>query len=64
MHSAVGLATAILNIYSIQNGRWSITAIITVSIVGTWFIISVILYVVYDFFLLPRLKEIPGTRIV
>ncbi|EHK19874.1 uncharacterized protein TRIVIDRAFT_138653, partial [Trichoderma virens Gv29-8] len=56
MHSAVGLGSAILNIYSNQHGQWSITAIITVSIVGVWFIISSGLYIVYDFIILPYLK--------
>ncbi|PTB40413.1 hypothetical protein M441DRAFT_70211 [Trichoderma asperellum CBS 433.97] len=64
MHSAVGLGTAILNIYSIQGGQWSITAIVTVSIVGAWLVISVGLYILYNFFLLPRLKELPGTRMI
>lgn len=64
MHSAIGLGTAILNIYSIQGGQWSITAIVTVSIVGSWFVISVGLYILYNFVLLPRLKELPGTRVI
>lgn len=64
MHSAVGLGTAILNVYSIQSGQWSITAIVTVSIVGAWFVISTGLYVMYNFILLPRLKELPSTRMI
>ncbi|KAK0761668.1 hypothetical protein N5P37_005650 [Trichoderma harzianum] len=61
-HSAVGLGSAILNIYSNQNGQWSITAIITVSIVGLWFMISSGLYIVYEFITLPYLKELKGVR--
>lgn len=62
MHSAVGLSSAILNIYSNQGGQWSITAIVTVSIVGVWFVISVGLYIVYDFIILPYLKVLNSTR--
>lgn len=56
MNSAMGLISTLLNVYSIQDGQWSITAIITASIIGAWLIAAGALYVLYSYVLLPRLK--------
>ena len=57
-NSAMGLISTFLNVYSMQDGQWSITAIITVSIIGAWFLASCVLFTLYKGLLLPRLKDI------
>jgi hypothetical protein len=55
-NSAMGLVSTFLNVYSIQDGQWSITAVITASIIGAWLVAACTLYGVYSRVLLPRLK--------
>ncbi|KAK4073314.1 hypothetical protein Purlil1_13077 [Purpureocillium lilacinum] len=57
MHSAMGLGSSLLNVYSMQDGQWSITAIITVVVIGLWFVLSIALFVLYDRFMVPGLKK-------
>lgn len=57
MHSAMGLGSSLLNVYSMQDGQWSITAIITVVVIGVWFVLSIALFVLYDRFMVPGLKK-------
>jgi uncharacterized membrane protein len=57
MHAAMGLVSTFLNIYSMQDGQWSVTAVITTCIIGTWLIVSFALYILYGHILLPKLKE-------
>jgi hypothetical protein len=57
MNSAMGIITTFLNVYSMHDGQWSITAVITVSIMGAWFMAAFALYVTYGHILLPRLKQ-------
>jgi hypothetical protein len=35
LNSVIGLITALINIYTAQNGLWSVTAIVTVVLTGT-----------------------------
>lgn len=56
LHSAMGITSTFLNVYTVQQGQWSITAIVTVSIMGLAWICSIALYVFYNFFVLNRLK--------
>lgn len=67
MHSAMGLGSSLLNVYSMQDGQWSITAIITVVVIGLWFVLSIALFVLYDRFMVPGLRKqrwIPVTTAV
>jgi hypothetical protein len=57
MHAAIDLASTFLNIYSMQDGQWSVTAVITTCIIGNWLIVSFALYILYGHILLPKLKE-------
>jgi len=56
LHSLMGLISTLLNVYGTQEGQWSITAIISVAIIGAWLISSTTAYVTYEYFLLPKLK--------
>ncbi|KAI5455689.1 hypothetical protein BGZ63DRAFT_368429 [Mariannaea sp. PMI_226] len=54
-NSMMGIISTILNIYTVRDGQWSITAIITASIIGAWLLFSLIVFIVYDGFLIPSL---------
>ncbi|GJN67152.1 hypothetical protein PLICBS_001176 [Purpureocillium lilacinum] len=56
LHSLMGLISTLLNVYGTQEGQWSITAIISVAIIGTCLISSTTAYVTYEYVLLPKLK--------
>ncbi|KAH6869886.1 hypothetical protein B0T10DRAFT_417984 [Thelonectria olida] len=56
-NSAMGLISTILNIYTVREGQWSITAIITASIIGAWLLFSLAVFVAYDGFLIPGLEK-------
>jgi len=56
LHSLMGLISTLLNVYGTQEGQWSITAIISVAIIGACLISSTTAYVTYEYVLLPKLK--------
>jgi hypothetical protein len=58
-NSAIGLLSTILRIYAEQGGEWSITAVITGSIILTWFAASGVLFIYIEWILIPRLKSTP-----
>lgn len=55
-NSAVGLLMTLLNVYTMQGGEWSITAVITGSIIMAWFAASGALFVYLEMILIPQLK--------
>jgi hypothetical protein len=57
MHSATGLATTILNIYTAKNGLWSVTAIVTTVVTGVCTMFMLAMYILYDSILLARVKK-------
>ncbi|KAJ9130187.1 hypothetical protein NKR23_g12311 [Pleurostoma richardsiae] len=63
-NSAMGLLTTLLNVYAVHGGDWSVTAIVTAAIIGTWLAASCTLYIVYDQCLLKKLRRtpLPGTE--
>lgn len=56
LHSVMGLVSTLLNVYGMQDGQWSVTAIISMAIIGGLFLFSLAVYAVYELVLLPSLK--------
>lgn len=54
----MALLTCIINIYTAQSGDWSVSAVVTVVIVGVCIIHMGSMVVVYQFWYLRKLKEI------
>uniref|UniRef100_A0A8H7NHK2 Uncharacterized protein n=1 Tax=Bionectria ochroleuca TaxID=29856 RepID=A0A8H7NHK2_BIOOC len=46
LNSAMGFFSAMLNIYTDQRGQWSITAIVTGSVIGSWLLFCCAIYFV------------------
>jgi hypothetical protein len=57
----IGLITTLINIYTAQGRLWSITAIITVSAIGTCTVVLFVLYLVYTW-LLNRVEKSDNKR--
>lgn len=55
-NSLMGLVSTLANVYGMQGGNWSITAVITGSIILAWLIISSIVYVYISWRVIPRLQ--------
>uniref|UniRef100_A0A0B7KHX5 Uncharacterized protein n=1 Tax=Bionectria ochroleuca TaxID=29856 RepID=A0A0B7KHX5_BIOOC len=62
LNSAMGFFSAMLNIYTDQGGQWSITAIVTGSVIGSWLLCSAVLYILY-YWLLYQLEIAGGNEI-
>jgi len=56
LNSVIGLITVAINIQTAQGGYWSMGARITVSIIGTSLVISLLLFLIYKFYFLEKLK--------
>ncbi|KAM7210075.1 hypothetical protein V8F06_014544 [Rhypophila decipiens] len=56
LNSAMGLITVGINVQTAQSGHWSEGAQITISIIGTTFATSLLLFLSYKFYFLERLK--------
>ncbi|EXL39881.1 hypothetical protein FOCG_17548 [Fusarium oxysporum f. sp. radicis-lycopersici 26381] len=57
LNSVVALLMSVVNIYTAQNGEWSITAVVTVSIIGVWGTITALMLVVYELCFLRKLRQ-------
>lgn len=58
MNSFAGLVSSLTNIYTAQSGVWSITAKITVTVIGSCMIISGFLFACYNFWALRRVRKV------
>jgi len=58
MNSAAGLISTVVNIYSDQGGTMSITAKVTLCVTGGLTGIFLILFVLYNFWALKRVKSL------
>ncbi|KAH8653974.1 hypothetical protein BGZ60DRAFT_460367 [Tricladium varicosporioides] len=56
LHSSVGLITTLINIYTAQGGHWSVTAKITVIVIGLCTGNMSVLYLVYNHWILEKMK--------
>jgi len=52
-----GFLTTIVNIYTARNRTWSIIAIITAAVAGSCSILMLALFLIYDVWLLTKVKE-------
>ncbi|KJZ70592.1 hypothetical protein HIM_10021 [Hirsutella minnesotensis 3608] len=48
MNSAMGLMSTLLNVFTIQDGHWSVTAKINTGVTAGWLLISSFLYILVD----------------
>ena len=57
MNAAAGLATTLINVYTAQSATWSIMALVTTVMVGSAFLVSLSLTVLYKYILLKKVEE-------
>ncbi|GLA10247.1 hypothetical protein AnigIFM60653_002124 [Aspergillus niger] len=57
MNAAAGLATTLINVYTAQSATWSIMALVTTVMVGSAFLVSSSLTVLYKYVLLKKVEE-------
>ncbi|KAI3034863.1 hypothetical protein CBS76997_10985 [Aspergillus niger] len=57
MNAAAGLATTLINVYTAQSATWSIMALVTTVMVGSAFLVSLSLTVLYKYVLLKKVEE-------
>ncbi|KAE9378220.1 hypothetical protein N431DRAFT_304989, partial [Stipitochalara longipes BDJ] len=60
LNSLAGLISTLTNVYSQQGGSWSITARVTAIVSGTVMIITGVLFAIYNFFVLAKVKKRHG----
>jgi hypothetical protein len=48
---------SLINVYTAQEGSWSVTAIVTTCIVGTWALTMALLFAFYELWFLKSLKQ-------
>jgi hypothetical protein len=56
LHSIVGLINTLINVYTAQDGHWSVTAIVTIAIIGLCMMSMSVLTLVYKNWLLEEIK--------
>jgi len=57
LNSFAGLISTLVQVYSQQQGNWSITAYVTIAVTGSCMVITGILFAVYNFWILERVKK-------
>ncbi|KAI8717987.1 hypothetical protein NCS52_00876200 [Fusarium sp. LHS14.1] len=57
LNSVVALLMSLINVYTAQEGSWSVTAIVTTSIVGRWALTMALLFTFYELWFLKSLKQ-------
>ena len=57
LNSIAGLISTLINVYSQQGGRFSITAKITVGATASCSVITAILYLLYNFWILQGVRK-------
>ncbi|EXJ58410.1 hypothetical protein A1O7_05835 [Cladophialophora yegresii CBS 114405] len=58
MNSIAGLITTLVNVYTAQHGVWSITARITAVVIGSCMVVAGLLFALYNFWALRRVRQI------
>jgi hypothetical protein len=58
LYALVGLTTTFINIYTAQGGHWSVTAKITITVVGLHLMTTSMLTLVYDNWFLEKIKTL------
>lgn len=57
LNALTALAVSLTNVYTAQDGDWSVTAIVTVSITGFCTVFMGLMVLLYQFWLLRPLKQ-------
>ena len=57
LNSLAGLISTLINVYSQQNGKFSITARITLAVTASCTLITAILYFLYNFWILQGIRK-------
>jgi len=57
LNGLTGLISTFVNIYTAQNGDYSITAEVTIIVTGATAVISGVLFIIYSTFILARVKK-------
>ncbi|KAI8648890.1 hypothetical protein NCS56_01505400 [Fusarium sp. Ph1] len=57
LNSAVALLTSLINVYTAHDGEWSVTAIVTVCIVGSWGALMGALLGICEFWFSRKLRQ-------
>jgi hypothetical protein len=56
IHAVTGLGSALLNVYRMQHGMWSVASKITVGVAAAWLVVTIPCFAICVFVVLPRLK--------
>lgn len=56
LNAVVAFLMSLINIYTAQNGEWSIMAIITVCIIGAWGIVIALMLALCELWFLRKLR--------
>jgi len=57
LNSFAGLISTLVNVYSQQDGKWSVTAWVTATVTGACMVITGILFALYNFWILEKVKK-------
>ena len=57
LNSVAGLITTFVNVYTAQQGVWSVTAKITAIVTGSCVLVAGILFALYNFWALRRVRQ-------
>jgi hypothetical protein len=60
LNSLAGLISTLINVYTQQNGKWSVTAEVTAIATGSCMVILAVLFLIYNLWVLERVKRSHG----
>lgn len=60
LNSLAGLISTLINVYTQQDGAWSVTARITAIVTGASMVVTGCLFGLYNFWILRRVKKVHG----
>jgi hypothetical protein len=63
LNSFAGFISTLVNVYSQQGGDWSVTARVTAIVTGSCMVVMGLLFAVYNFWVLERVKKRHGREI-
>lgn len=58
-NSVIALVLSLVNIYTAQNGHWSVTAIVTICIIGICVTVMGSMLLVHELWFLRKLRQLP-----
>lgn len=64
LNSFAGLISTLVNVYSQQGGDWSVTAWVTAAVTGGCMVITGILFALYNFWVLDKVKKRHGQEMM